>query len=212
MAVGREHKIHQGLSLEYSRRYLIKVGGAGPAGLTAAINLAESGYEVTVYERASHVGARHSNDFQGLENWSRKRTVPEILGDCSIRVNFLFKPFREMCLYSPSRTQLVIKNSSPLFYLVVRGDEDNSLDKCLEKQAIDAGVKIEYNTRMSEKDYDIVATGPRKAFAYVIGYVFQTSSDNVALGILDDQIGPKGLRDNLDYIIQPEYHHNIAAY
>src|SRR5262245_66677095 len=48
----------------------ISIAGAGPAGLTAAINLARAGYEVVVHEQHPDVGMRISEDFQVIENWS----------------------------------------------------------------------------------------------------------------------------------------------
>lgn len=48
----------------------ISIAGAGPAGLTAAINLARAGYDVVVHEQHSDVGMCFSEDFQAIENWS----------------------------------------------------------------------------------------------------------------------------------------------
>lgn len=57
----------------------IKILGAGISGLTAAINLAKAGYKVDVYERNKDVGMRFGGDLQGLENWSDKEDVLEML-------------------------------------------------------------------------------------------------------------------------------------
>jgi len=50
----------------------IKIAGAGPAGLTAAINLAKSGYKVGIFEKNNNAGARFHGDLQGLENWTKE--------------------------------------------------------------------------------------------------------------------------------------------
>ena len=55
----------------------IKIMGAGPAGLTAAITLANAGRPVLVYERAQDVGTRHDGDYEGIENWSTSADVWE---------------------------------------------------------------------------------------------------------------------------------------
>ena len=52
----------------------VKILGAGLSGLTAAINLAQIGYKVDVYEKNKDVGMRFHGDLQGLENWSKKKT------------------------------------------------------------------------------------------------------------------------------------------
>ncbi len=53
----------------------IKILGAGLSGLTAAINLAKSGYTVDIYEKNKDVGMRFNGDIQGLENWSDKKDI-----------------------------------------------------------------------------------------------------------------------------------------
>ena len=42
----------------------IKIAGAGPAGLTAAINLAKAGYQVEVFEKNHDTGVRFHGDLQ----------------------------------------------------------------------------------------------------------------------------------------------------
>ena len=49
----------------------VRILGAGPAGLAAAINLAHAGFPVEVFEKRHDCGARFHGDLQGLENWSR---------------------------------------------------------------------------------------------------------------------------------------------
>ena len=51
----------------------IQIGGAGPAGLAAAIILARAGRRVLVHEVQREVGHRFDGDFQGLENWSTQQ-------------------------------------------------------------------------------------------------------------------------------------------
>jgi len=69
----------------------IGIAGAGIAGLTAAINLARNGFDVTVFERASDVGSRFSGEFQGLENWTSERDILDVLKELGVEINFTIK-------------------------------------------------------------------------------------------------------------------------
>ena len=55
----------------------VKILGAGPAGLSAAINLLRNGYNVDVFEKNQDVGSSIKRNIQGLENWSDEQDVIE---------------------------------------------------------------------------------------------------------------------------------------
>ncbi|HFD80676.1 MAG TPA: NAD(P)/FAD-dependent oxidoreductase, partial [Gammaproteobacteria bacterium] len=55
----------------------VKISGAGPAGLAAALAVLGAGGRARVYERRSEVGGRFHGDFQGLENWTLEQDVLE---------------------------------------------------------------------------------------------------------------------------------------
>ena len=75
----------------------IKIAGAGPAGLTAAINLAKAGYQVEVFEKNHDTGVRFHGDLQGLENWSRERDIIDELHDMNIKsTNFNYNGFKNL--------------------------------------------------------------------------------------------------------------------
>ena len=76
-----------------SKEKYITIVGAGPAGLTAAINLANAGFETTVYEQNQNAGLRFNGDFQGLENWSDEDDTLQILNQIGIKINFLCHPY-----------------------------------------------------------------------------------------------------------------------
>ena len=67
----------------------IDVIGAGPAGLVAAMNLAKSGFAVTLHESGPSVGHRFHGDFQGIENWTTASDVTDFLKWINVEVNFL---------------------------------------------------------------------------------------------------------------------------
>lgn len=79
----------------------VKILGAGPAGLTAAINLAKEGYQVTIFEKEKECGMRFNGDFQGIENWSSQVDVLDDLNLMNIKTNFYFDPIRNCEIYDP---------------------------------------------------------------------------------------------------------------
>jgi len=159
----------------------VHIIGAGPASLVAAINLAKAGIEVEIHEQKSDVGVRFNGDFQGIENWSTDIDALEFLSSIGISTNFLCEPYSIGKIYGPNLRKHVIETSSPLFYLIKRGTDDNSLDQGLKQQAIDAGVKIIWNDSIQHAPYrtTIIGTGPRAADVIAKGIIFKTSHPNV---------------------------------
>lgn len=169
----------------------IKIAGAGISGLTAAINLVNEGFDVQVFEKCDTVGCRFSSDFQGLENWTGKKDILDLLKEINIKINFKNTPFNEVTIYSPSLDKVKFKTKKPLFYLVKRGKE-NSLDYALMQQALDLGIKIEFNSPADNENCDIIATGPKRVDALAFGITFETELKNMAAVILNDRIAAKG--------------------
>jgi flavin-dependent dehydrogenase len=171
----------------------INILGAGISGLTAAINLAKGGFDVTIFERASSVGSRFHNDFQGLENWSDDADALEILKELSIKTSFWNKGFNKVSIFTDLQREFITKDAKDLFYLVKRGPK-NSLDESLKNQAFDAGVKIKFNSKMTVEECDIIATGVsgKKPVGIVRGIVFDTDSEDSIVLILNDKLAFKG--------------------
>jgi len=171
----------------------IDVIGAGPAGLVAAINLAKSGFAVTLHEAGPSVGHRFHGDFQGIENWTAEHDVRDFLKRINVDVNFSFESYRGGVFFSPSLERRELRTSEPLFYLVERGGEEGCLDFGLLRQAEAAGVKVTFNARSWNLGHGgIIAVGPRAADVIAKGIVFETDLENEAYAIVDDQIAPKG--------------------
>ena len=133
--------------------------GAGPSGLTAAINLARSGFLVEVYEKRDEAGKRFHGDLQGLENWSDAADTLAQFQDMNIRINFDYCPYKDLSLTNGEEL-LHFSCHKPAFYLVKRGTMSASLDQGLKEQALDAGVNIFFSSSRSEEEADIIATGP----------------------------------------------------
>lgn len=171
----------------------VSVVGAGPSGLVAAINLRLAGYDVTVYEASDDVGHRFHNDFQGLENWSSDEDTVDFLKRINVKTNFLCQPYKSGELYGPSLKKVFVEAGKPIFYLVRRGSAEDTLDSGLKRQALDAGVRIEFG-QMIEKitPTAIIGIGPKAADAIAKGVTFETSLPDMASVILDDNLAPKG--------------------
>ncbi len=70
----------------------VRIVGAGPAGLAAAIHLLRSGRNVELFERRETVGARFIGEWQILENYSRRDDVLEELKRIGIETDFDLRP------------------------------------------------------------------------------------------------------------------------
>ncbi len=171
----------------------VKILGAGISGLTAAINLAKSGLQVTVYEKNQDVGMRFHGDVQGLENWSEKRDVVEQLKDMNIKISFDCDPFNEITL-TDCKHEKTIKTKRPLYYLVKRGNFPGSLDFELKRQAQESGVKILFGKTIDPEDADIVATGPlfKEIPGIDTGIIFNTDFEDKAVLVFNDELAFKG--------------------
>jgi flavin-dependent dehydrogenase len=173
----------------------IKILGAGPAGLTAAINLTQAGYHVDVFEKRSDTGKRFHGDVQGLENWSGTMDVMQECEAMNLCLNFDHKPLLQQVVTNGKKIKVSHYTDKPLCYLVKRGTMAGSLDQGLKEQALAAGVQIHFSETVPEETADIVATGPisKEIFAVDKGIIFETScQEEVAIFLANDAAAYKG--------------------
>lgn len=169
----------------------ISIAGAGPAGLTAAINLARAGYDVVVHEQHSDVGMRFSEDFQAIENWSSDEDLLATLCRIGTKPDFYCRPIHKVSSFGP-RSSTQVSSVQPIAYLVQRGRTKDSLDASLKRQALESGVRLRFGSSLTETDADIIATGPRRAKTLAVGCIFETDLDECTALLLDDNLAPKG--------------------
>ncbi len=172
----------------------IHIIGAGPGGLTAAINLAKAGFPVVVHEKNPEVGSRFNGDFQGIENWSTREDARAFFERHGLTINFLFAPYSQGVFFNHDLQEVKIKTNRPLFYLIERGAAEHSLDQGLKRQAQEAGGEFVWNDnvlKLPDKT-TIVATGPKAADIIAQGILFNTDHPDGYYGFLDDRIAPKG--------------------
>ena len=136
----------------------IRIAGAGPSGLAAAIVLARAGRAVEVHEAKRDVGMRFIGDLQIIEAASEREPVPDFLDRVGIERNFYFRPANWATFYDHRRRARVIRSAEPYGFFIRRGAEEGTLDRGLLAQARAAGATVVFDSRIN--DPDIVATGP----------------------------------------------------
>lgn len=172
----------------------LRIVGAGPAGLTAAILAARAGRKVILSERSHQVAHRFHGDYQGIENWTSEGDALEEMAALGIEPSFEIAPFHEQVCYGPDgREHLFRSTSRPFYYLVRRGPDPGTLDHALAQQAVAAGAEIRFNETVRHPDQgDVVAWGPRRAGILAVGYLFATDLADGSFAVLDDRLAPKG--------------------
>jgi len=141
-------------------RRSIRIAGAGPSGLAAAIALARGGRAVEVHEAKADVGTRFIGDLQIMESASEREPIPTFLDRIGIARNFYFRPADWATFYDHRRIARVIRSGEPYGWFIRRGAEEGTLDRGLLAQARAAGATVIFNSRLSFDEADIVATGP----------------------------------------------------
>jgi flavin-dependent dehydrogenase len=168
----------------------IKILGAGPAGLTAAITLARAGQRVIVYERAHEVGPRHHGDHEGIENWTTRDNVLDEFARWGLRLRGT--PICRAAIFGPGfREMAESTDREPLGYFFARGDREASLDAQMLAQARDYGVQVEFKRAAMADEVDIVAGGFERARAFAVGYTFRVRAQDAAYVCLDDALTPQ---------------------
>lgn len=170
----------------------IKILGAGPAGLSAAIHLAGSDFNVTVYEQRDKPGSHFHNGWQILENYTSKTDAIEELKVMGISPDFFYLPKSDIDFYDSKLRKYTLRGKNSFGYFLKRGTAPDSLDSVLFNQAEKAGVKFQFKTKISEKDADIVSGGSVQATGVAKEIVFETDADDTFITILDNFLTPLG--------------------
>ena len=181
------------LPMSHTAGEAIHIVGAGPAGLAAALTVARGGRRAVVHEQRQDVGSRFHGDLQGIENWTTRDDALDELRASGIDPAFGGHPFREAAFYDPEGREYTCRSPTPMFYLVRRGREPDSLDQQLKAQALAAGVEIRFQDPVRRlPEGGIVAGGPRGFDAIVVGYVFETPRADGVFAVLSDHLAPRG--------------------
>jgi len=170
----------------------IRIAGAGPSGLSAAITLARAGRDVEVHEAKGDVGARFIGDLQILESYSETETIPEFLDRLGIERNFYVRPATWSTFYDHHGRARQVTSAEPYGYFIRRGAFDGTLDRGLLAQARGLGARVVFNSRMAPGDADIVATGPATPDGLAREITFSTSDPETIDVFFDHHLSPGG--------------------
>ena len=170
----------------------IRIAGAGPAGLTAAIVLARAGRSVELHEAKSDVGKRFIGDLQIIENASSQETVPRLLERLGIESNFYLRGGTWARFYDHRGRAREIRSHLPYGYFIRRGPFQGTLDRGLLGQALDRGVKVLFNSRLQPADADIVATGPASPDGLAREITFRSDLPETIDVYFDHRLSPGG--------------------
>jgi flavin-dependent dehydrogenase len=170
----------------------IRIAGAGPSGLAAAIALAGAGRAVEVHEARRDVGTRFIGDLQIIEGSSERESVPDFLSRIGVARNFYFRPAMTATFFDHRGRSRTIRSAEPYGYFIRRGAEEGSLDRGLLSQAQTLGVRVIFESRLSPEEADIVATGPAAPDGLAREMTWQTADPERVEVYFNHHLSPGG--------------------
>ena len=169
----------------------VNIMGAGLSGLAAATILAKAGVEVHVHDIREESGARFDGDFQALENWSMDNDFFDQLKSWGFDTSeFKATEFKVVDLIHPDDTITQAKSPKVAYRIVERGTSSHTIDQGIKRQALAAGAKIHYKSKVKEEDCQIIACGPKGTSAVAYGEIFHTEHPNHIAFQLNDKLAP----------------------
>lgn len=171
----------------------VRIAGAGPSGLAAAITLARAGRRVEVFEARPAVGHRFIGDFQVLENASTSRDGRDLLAAIGVDAHFVeLEPAHDAVLFDHRLRPIEVSSTRPYGYFLRRGPEPGTLDTGLLAQARELGVTVHFGRRVASSEVDLVATGPPMADGLAREMTFTTSLSDRTWVLFDQELAPGG--------------------
>jgi hypothetical protein len=171
----------------------VRIAGAGPSGLCAALLLRRAGLSVELRERRAQVGGRFVGAVHGIENWSSPEPFTDRLAAWGVDLTAVLRPCHELLLCD-ARQSHVLSSALPLFYLVRRGPEPDCLEGRLQELAREAGVALRLGECFERNVADLDATGPssERRACVEAGFHFQTGSPDLAAALVEREATPAG--------------------
>lgn len=171
----------------------VRIAGAGPAGLCAALLLARAGLPVEVREKRALVGHRFQGAVHGIENWSSPDPFSERLAAWGVDLGDVLTPCHELWLCD-GRRRHSIRSGEPLFYLVRRGAAGSSLEGRLLTLAREAGADVRLGQTFEPGAAQLEAIGPasRHRLCSEAGIHFETRAADLAAALIEPGATPSG--------------------
>jgi len=174
---------------------MVKILGAGLAGLAAAIKLADAGLDVTIAEKSGVVG-KYSSDNQAIRNYEHKYDELDFFLQNGIEVRHAV-PIHRIVKYAPSGKKMTVASEDrALFYSVQRGPSEISIEQQMYRQALKKGVEVVLNSPENPKstNAEIITMGGVYNNIWEYGCLFKdTHADKeTILFFMDNKYCPKG--------------------
>lgn len=172
----------------------ITIGGAGIAGLTAAIHLVKNNHEVVVHEINCGIG-RRPKSYQGFSpmNPTDRWKIKEYFRERKLKIGFHYSKLNEHEVVLDNNKRINFSYKKP-YFLIDRGGPA-SLEYSLYKQAKKEGVIFNFNADARKQHADIVATGPSRIDYAGFGKVYEGANlpKDKGFTLFDDRFSPRGL-------------------
>ena len=175
---------------------MVKILGAGLAGLSSAIVLAKNGYGVEITEKSESVGTV-VDDVQAIRNYEGGGDQLDIFAQEGVILKHA-NPIHKIVKYAPSRRSMTVHSeiSKPIFYTFQRGTHKQSIEMQLYHQAVKLGVNFNFNQTENfyETNAEIISTGPLHNNIWAFGAVYSVSDidPETILFFMDNNYCPKG--------------------
>ncbi|MCX8194529.1 MAG: NAD(P)/FAD-dependent oxidoreductase [Candidatus Micrarchaeota archaeon] len=169
---------------------MIRIAGAGLAGLCAAINLARQGEKVAVFEKQKEVGARFPPNLQGMKYVD---SLEKFLMQVGVESKVKPRTFSRFFFCTRKRDLELGSGNYKKMSFVVRGGRD-SLEYALYREAERLGVSFEFSALSAKQGANIVATGASECHFAAAGMILEDSDfpRDHFLVMFDDRYSPKG--------------------
>jgi hypothetical protein len=172
---------------------MVRIAGAGLAGLACATTLARSGVPVEVYERKSRLLPSSGSHTEGIRNYGSIDAVQELRA-----LGFSPTPFRTVQRTVRRSPNFVNVLAGPAYYLFMRGREADTVDQTLYHEAKANGVRFRWGKSLALSEADVAASGPPRGRFNILGAGYTFSAEGSSLesdtvhALLDNRVAPAG--------------------